>query len=396
MYVNNYCASMFHLFLKSNGEKINLFDTYSCFLDKYIEHGNKDSGHTWALNILENLLSYSLEMILLRYSKHNISFSDSKKHIHEWLNIHILPFLETFTSKGICQKKSFRTVLLEKIYKERVNFERKGTPYQYTVNSILLCDFFLSYFNGEEDNISRSNVYALLSDMVFFNPEITTENMDILIVKSKGYLEKSLKEYPKNSFAIKRINQLNENLAISGQLHHFEHDISSKISTLHSCSERLKKLESSNKTVNTIWSIVQDMRTILDFSKGYAANPEDVDMKLCFNESALEFDSKLDVKVICETKETTWNYFNKGYCKLLMENLLRNAMEAYERKKLTKPTPAVLLTLKNDCFSVQDWAGGIREDLFENLRLFDPYTSEKGVAQRNGLGLNMVKQIFKK
>jgi signal transduction histidine kinase len=93
-----------------------------------------------------------------------------------------------------------------------------------------------------------------------------------------------------------------------------------------------------------------------------------------------------------EGKPQLWE-LARDYVALALDNLLRNAIEAYARRGLPVPEPPVEVCVRYGCgeIRVRDRAGGIDPKLGD---IFLPYVSEKGIRQNAGLGLTQAREAL--
>lgn len=368
------------------------FDEFSCYLEEYILIARNSDTISWADNILENLLQYTLEVAFIQFSENDLDFSIQKRDLNHYFKTFIVPFIDVMSIRGKRSRKIFYDIILRVIFKERANFERKGHEYQNVVNTVVLSNFFLTITEGERNlNRSRSNLYQLFSELIYSDPENPNQEYFFLTRKAVDYLDMSLKEFPTNQFAKKRKIQLIDSLTIQEQLHRFDHDVSSKISTLNSLIRSLKRKSTGLQEPEQMGRIISDLKVVLDLSRSEAPEPENVDVLAALEEIQDEASTGIEIHCVGETKEWLSNH---GYFKVIFENLVKNSREAYKRHAIKIPEPAILIKADfiKDEIIFQDWAGGIPENLLRDDKLFEPYISEKGYAQSTGLGLSLVKK----
>ena len=234
-----------------------------------------------------------------------------------------------------------------------------------------------------------------MAEIVYNDPQQSSHDYIVLTKKAVYYLDKSIQTYPQNQFAKKRKLQLRDSLTIHEQLQRFDHDVSSKISTLNSLIRIMQKKSNKFKELGYMKSIIQDIQIILDLSKDETPEAEDVDLVDFIKKIKHSFEIPISFKIKGEAN--TW-VSNKGYLKVILTNLIKNSREAYARNKIKPPTPAVKITInfKDNLIKIKDWAGGIPEKLLRDNKLLEPYVSQKGIAQSTGLGLSLVQKACNK
>ena len=392
--INNLLTCIHYLYIEKKDDV--LFKEFENYFMEYIKIGKETDNTAWANNILEDLMEYSLELALSKFTENRESFKKQSEKLNGWLKEFIIPFIDSLEIPVKRDKKIFYDAILQKIFKERANFERIGNEYQNVINTKILCNFYLSCIKDKGIYArSRSNIYRLLSELVYSDPTEKNQDYYFLTKKAVKYLDKSLEAYPQNKFSKSQKHQVVNSLIIQEQLHRFDHDVSSKMSTLLSLIRKLKRKNFDLNEPLRMEKIINDMQAILNLSKNESPNPEEVNLEELLKD--VQKESVLSLEYIVSGNPEIW-ISNYGYLKIILENLLKNSREAYDRNKITVPDPAVKIYLdyENNEIKIQDWAGGISEDLLRNDKLFEPYVSQKGVAQGTGLGLASVKKACKK
>ena len=386
------CIHSYYLETKDN----NLFHEFTAYFNEYIKIAENVETITWANNIVENLLEYAFEVAFIYFTENNNDFSIQRKKLQKWVDNHISSFIKHLYIDDKRNYKFFYDVILRILFKERTNFERKGNEYQNIVNTIFLGKYYLKLTDNSLYKKSRSNVYLLFSELIYNDPEQKEQEYFFLTQNAVAYLEKSLKEFPANLFAIKRKNQLVDSLTIQEQLHRFDHDVSSKMSTLNSLIQRLKRKAKNFNEPTQMERIIDGINIILNLSKKEVPTLQNVDILSVFDEIKNEYNF-IKIKIESNGEKTYWS-LNKGYFKIIFENLIKNSYEAYKRNLIKMPDPAIKIVtdFEKNKITLQDWGGGISDTLLKNDKLFEPYVSSKGVSQNTGLGLSLVKRACKK
>jgi signal transduction histidine kinase len=393
--VNSYLTALTHCY--ETDEDAEIYKQFTTSFIEYAEIAKSRDTKTDAENILESLIEYALENILRFAIREKTEFHRQRMIILDEIHRLLPPFIEALTLEPIRPKSFFFDTFLAKTYKERVNFERKGITYQNVFNTKILAEAFLELTqDNKEMGRRRSNVFLLLSEIIFNDPEKIKEDPLFLTQEAVKYLDKSLEELGENLFAKKRKDQLNDNITIQEQLHSFQHDVNSKMSTMSSLTDALQRQYPENDEIRKIVRTMEDMRSVLDLSQNKTPHPETVDIVALMEEIRSERKELVAIKLLGQPLE--WKYSNRGFLKIILENLIKNSLEAYERHAISLPQPAILITVdfENHSISVEDQAGGIPENLLHNNKLFEIYVSEKGIAQNHGRGLAHVKDACEK
>ncbi|MDX9977262.1 MAG: ATP-binding protein [Candidatus Cloacimonadales bacterium] len=393
--VNTIMASIYNLLIKDNKDE--LLDKYERYLNEYTKIAKSSNTTEWANNIIEDILSYSLEVCLLRNSLNNKTYEQQRKGIELWINSYIIPFINALFIEGKRDKKLFYDVIIEKIFKERTNFERQGNMYQNTLNTIILSEFYLTL---TEDNVdfkrSRSNIYYLLSELVFNNPEnqkkYHQKNDDSL-----EYLNLSLKEWESNRFAKERRQQTLNVISVQNRLKSMNHDLSNKVASIESMIKTLKDKKDDDDFIKNLQNKVLEFMEIVKSTGDNIPKAENVDLLELLNEIKESEKIYENISVVSEGINEEW-ISNRAILKVIFENLIKNSFEAYERNNISLPAQPVEIRIshQNGTIEIQDWAGGVPERFQINNLLFDRYVTEKGVYENAGIGLTGVKEKCEK
>lgn len=394
--VNNVLVCIYNLIkrVEKKEDREHLFKEFEKYVNEYLSLAQRYDTTSWANNILEDLLEYIIDVGLIHYTENPNDFDGQRNQLTQWLDKHVVSFINQLKIDEKRETKLFYDVVLRAIFKERANFERQGHDYQNVANTRTLGVFFLR-LTADVENISRSrsSVYLLFSELVFNDPEQVNQDYYLLMRRAVEFLDKSISEFKENHFARKRREQLNISLMIQEQLHRFQHDVNSKISTLNSLIRKIKRKAPELKESMEMERIMSDIGVILNLSREENSIPgfEEVDMPSFFEQIRKE--SRLNLEIDVHGEKKVW-LSHRATLNMIFENLIKNSREAYERRQITPLEPAMLIQADLDAgvIKVQDWAGGIREDLLSDKRLFEPYVSEKGVATNTGLGLGLVKK----
>ncbi len=392
--VNNILVCIYHI-MAEKGAAAGLLETFQHYTREYIKQAQTSDTTSWANNILETLLEYIIDIGLIQFTENQAAFDVQRQNLSGWLDAQVIPFIRALTIPHKRSEGFFYQIILRTLYRERANFERSGHSYQNVANAMTLGHFFLKLTtDADHVSASRSHVYQLFSELIFNDPEQTSQEYAFLMREAVAYLEKSLHEFPGNQFARKRREQLIDSLTIQEQLHRFDHDVNSKISALNSLIRRIKRKVPDIQESDDMLRIIDDMQAILSLARteSHIPAPEQVDMADFLEQ--MRNDNAPDIQIETRGAHRIWSS-HRGYLNVIFENLIKNSREAYARNHITpRPEPAILIRADFDAGSIaiQDWAGGIKADFLRDNRLLEPYISEKGIAQNMGLGLTLVKK----
>ncbi len=144
---------------------------------------------------------------------------------------------------------------------------------------------------------------------------------------------------------------------------------------------------------NTQLSFMSD--TIDDFKDFYTPHKEKEDFSLAeATRETLEIMKNTlkhnDINVNLIIQEDSSHYNHKNEYKQVLLNLLSNAKDALI-ERVTK-TPKITIIINKDRVSVEDNAGGIKEDVLK--RIYEPYFTTK--TGNSGIGLYMSKMIVER
>ena len=335
--INNILISIHFYYIKTKEEF--LFEEFTQYFQEYIKIAKNCKTITWANNIVEDLLEYAFEVAMIHFTENNTEFSMQQEKLQEWTDENIFSFIQCLHIVDARDYSFFYDVILRIIFKERANFERNGNEYQNIVNTKFLGKYFLK-LTGKERSLykrSRSNVYQLFSELIYNDPEQKGQEYFFLTRNAVEFLEKSLDEFPSNLFAKKRRHQLSDSLTIQEQLHRFDHDVSSKISTLNSLIRRLKRKAKELNEPKRMERIIDDISVILNLSREEVPELEDVDILDIFNEiTEINNFGQLNIKIESKGEKRCW-MLNQGYFKVIFENICQATIIFTTQRQLKIP-----------------------------------------------------------
>ncbi|MGK0291468.1 MAG: signal transduction histidine kinase [bacterium] len=272
--------------------------------------------------------------------------------------------------------------LLQQIHEERINF---ANPNHLKIAE-LFCHSYLELTESEiylqSEKNGRVSVLNLLGDIAYFGNDQKKAKKQAL-----EWAKKSLSLNPNDEYAKSRKKLLEEQEVLEHKIARFEHDANSTIGTMRNLMNAIRK-ESENQSIEEKVARMENcidrlfaMNRIMqgvepELQSGYV---EDilVDLQHSFSkEVELQIDSSL---------KTLKFYTNKDSLRFVLENLIKNAFEAFQRKKLNSPC-IVQFSGETQKLLIQDNSGGIEEKYQNNL--FDAYQSSKNeIRVSSGLGL---------
>ena len=116
------------------------------------------------------------------------------------------------------------------------------------------------------------------------------------------------------------------------------------------------------------------------------AAPEDIDPVETVREIVSSYLEKAEFVIEPDCAGAVWNT-DGDYLGLAIDNIVKNAVEAFERRKVPpgERRIEIVIDVKELSICVQDNAGGV--DPRYKDRMFEPYVSSKGIKKETGLGL---------
>ena len=131
------------------------------------------------------------------------------------------------------------------------------------------------------------------------------------------------------------------------------------------------------------------------YSRRMRKHFQEVDPVDPIREISKKYQKVASVSVISTTEnvDQKWDTDIDYLCRAL-DNLLKNAVEAFERRRipLSERRIDIEINLTARSITVTDNAGGV--DPTVQSRIFEPYTSTKGIKQKTGLGLSQARMAI--
>jgi signal transduction histidine kinase len=281
------------------------------------------------------------------------------------------------------------SVLLKKVFDERMDFKHKDGMTYTRILAVLYLELAEGF--GERYRSERATVMNILSDLTYFEGKENSED------KALEWIEESLKLNPNDEFAKGRKKNIHDSLVTKEQIRRFNHDANNEIGGMTSNLKKLQSLlESASISpqcldyLQRINNGMQRMAAVRRFVRKQQPEFKSIDIVSAIIKPLTD-SYKERIKIIRINPETPLDWeVDEDYLRLAISNLMKNSAEAFERKQITpqhrqldiilKPSPTRLEII------FRDNAGGIDDKL--RGRIFEPYTSSKGVQKNTGLGLS--------
>lgn len=317
------------------------------------------------------LLSHALDL-LLRYRP------DQLQQVEQW----VARFM------GVWGAELTLDVLLKAIHDERINVLRQG----YIANIQTLAAIYLRLTQGLPPDIyrhPRSLVMDILSDLTYFTGGDRAE------MEALQWVEQALAINPEDRFAQQRRKDILNRKVVMDQIHRFNHDANTAIAGLISNLRSLEGLPLPDPAR----AIVEKMRLGLNRIHGVHrfVQKQQAEFQIIVPRREIDRLTVAYAQVRFEvtggedgaTLETDLDYFQ-----IVLETLIRNALEAFERRQipLGERLIQIALDLSHKRLVFRDNAGGIDPGL--KGRIFEPYVSSKDIKQATGLGLSSARRIM--
>ena len=342
------------------------------YFDRYIELINTSDKTSLYPKNAETLLDNSLDLLISFQAK---QLADKAKAcVSQMLNA--------------WDEKLALSVLLKKVFDERMDFKRPDAM----IYTRQLAEIYLHIAKDYADQYHAecAAVMNLLSDLTYFEGKDNSEE------EALAWIEKSLVLNPNDEFAKRRKKDIHNSLTINNQIRRFNHDTNNEIGGLQSNLKELKKLlcqstenDSSLLYLQKIDNSIQRMAGIRRFVQKHAPDFKQVDIvKDIIIPLTASYQDCMHIQVIPETSYL-WEV-DCEYLRLALDNLIKNTFEAFDRQHINPQERQLRITLQENNKHLEirlcDNAGGLDEALRD--RIFEKYTSSKGISKETGLGLS--------
>ncbi|WP_269520297.1 sensor histidine kinase [Alteromonas sp. BMJM2] len=142
-------------------------------------------------------------------------------------------------------------------------------------------------------------------------------------------------------------------------------------------------------------SIIADLRSFTDIK---TSEDDTCDIQKVLNESLkmYKYDEKSTVNIRFDTPSLAPIPFNTGAIEQVINNVVKNAIQAFEGTNIEEPTVTVNAFNESDYFHliVSDNGPGIDEET--KAKMYDPFFTTKPIGQGVGLGLSVTLNIVQK
>ena len=321
----------------------------------------------------------------------NLSY---KEGFNESYNI-INSFYKAISYKLINNINDLHIKWLNSISDSRFYFSKNG-------RSNLLLDHCNSLYNSYANKMSIDNKVKLLDLMAETEYFSGTLNADSNAYNNIIYkLDEAIKLKPNDVFAEQLRKRVKEMKISDLQIRRFRHDSNSKLGDL---KNSIKNIEENNNLPEELQNEFANIKFGIDSLVGihyvsmekmpstsdWASEDEDITnyIKYYFNGKGL----KPAINFV--GKPSRFDYCEK-YLSVVLDNLIKNAEEAYDKKNTPKGEREYEITINYNEFIViiRDFAGGIAPEIKD--KLFDAYASTKEeVICDCGLGLYQAKKAM--
>ncbi len=280
-------------------------------------------------------------------------------------------------------------VLLKAMHDERINVLRQD----YVANTRTLAEIYLRLTKMLPLDIyrhPRSLVMDILSDLTYFTGGDQAEE------EALTWVEQALAINPDDRFARQRRKDIQERKGVMEQIRRFNHDANTAIAGLISTLSRLEHLPLSHPASTLVEKMrlgVNRIHGVHRFVQKIQAKFANVTIRQEIDRLTVAYEEQVRF-VVTGGEDGATLETDQDYLQIVLETLIRNALEAFERRQIPVSDRVIHITLDlpGHCIRLRDNAGGIDPQLKD--RIFEPYVSSKAVKQTTGLGLAGARQIM--
>jgi signal transduction histidine kinase len=247
---------------------------------------------------------------------------------------------------------------------------------------------------GESPSFARERAATLdtLADIAYFHPRARQTDVERYALVA-GYLRNALTADPHDAFAREFLRHVERLRSVTLQIKRFGHDVGNRLENIRRISSGLKALVPSHGDGHRLLlEIDQDLKSLRVLGAIInGAQPEQSDWKFIDPAELVEkmiHGRRWPATCLTVTEAAVPWEICPDFLQVALDNLFRNAVEAYGRSGRPIPAEPCRVTIDHAArtISVSDSAGGIDPKLRETI--FDPYVSSKGVSLgTSGLGL---------
>lgn len=308
-----------------------------------------------------------------------------------------IQWVEAFSQVRLWGQALPLKVILEFIPQQRMAFNQENN----LDHAKTLAQVYLQFTEGEKDSASifaRARVMNILLDIAYFEGGSEGEAQALFWAK------RCLAIQPEDVFAKKQKAFIEQQQFVQSQIRRFQHDTNTAIADLRGSLKGLASARSQENqdglppfTENGVtWErLVHRMERDLEQIQGVHKLIQGQQASFVLIpilpkvEQWLQAYPDLQTTITSEGERSHWEC-DPSYLGLAVNNLVKNAWEAYERQPAkTNRSVQIHLQLDQEVLMFEDKAGGIDPRIKE--RVFEPYVSTKGIQKETGLGLYQAK-----
>jgi len=238
------------------------------------------------------------------------------------------------------------------------------------------------------------NAAGIIDSYISIRLDITESELLMLKVKEEEKKNKFQEEMIREQSRLAQMGEM-----ISMIAHQWRQPLSAIAAAAGSLQLKAKRNKLDTETTLLIADKIKNFSlhlssTIDDFRNFFKSNKKESETNfetiltsvLSIIEGSLE-KNRIELNLNIISANTLFTYENE--LKQVILNLIKNAEDALVENEIVKPY--IDIQIEDNCFTIEDNAGGIPVDIIE--KIFDPYFSTKTKKDGTGLGLYMSKII---
>jgi signal transduction histidine kinase len=233
----------------------------------------------------------------------------------------------------------------------------------------------------------------ILSDLVWFEGGKDSEK------KSLDWLNRCLEINPDDLFAKTRKKYIEERQTVQEQIRRFKHDTGNTKAGIEAmltlCLSLPQAKEEPLRTyLKTVQTEVKHLYGVHRFVHNEQCRIEETDPQEVISDLTAPHDRRnANFTITVSGTLKKWNT-DPDYLRLALYNLIQNALEAFQRRRIPLKERDIRISLIADSQTlvIEDNAGGIDPALKDHI--FSPYVSSKGIKKGVGLGLPNARRAF--
>ncbi len=285
---------------------------------------------------------------------------------HDQLTEKVALWVERFAEVEAWGFKLTLDVLMEKINEERIHFARKGN----IENTKALSHAYIEVSDPSDQEYlyARATVMNILSDLVYFEGGENSED------ESLNWLNRCLEINPDDLFAKTRKKYIEERQMVEEQIRRFRHDTGSALAGIRSVLEQCLSLplsseEPLSRYLRTIRTEVEHLYGVHRFIHEEQPDYQWVDVEEILREIILPYD-KQHARFVLSVSEAGQKWeADPAYLRLAVYNLIKNALEAFERKRIPVEHREIRISILPEQYAliVEDNAEGVDPRLGDKI-----------------------------